>query len=48
MEKSLLKNLHMLLKGQMTVAINSNKREQLSYTVPYFIADLYNIKLASI
>ena len=26
MEKSLLKNLHMLLKGQMTVAINSNKR----------------------
>lgn len=46
--KSLLKNLHMLLKGQMTVAINSNKREQLSYTVPYFIADLYNIKLASI
>lgn len=24
--KSLLKNLHMLLKGQMTVAINSNKR----------------------
>lgn len=23
--KSLLKNLHMLLKGQMTVAINSNK-----------------------
>ena len=26
MEKSLLKNLHMLLRGQMTVAINSNKR----------------------
>lgn len=42
--KSLLKNLHMLLKGQMTVAINSNKREQLSYTVPYFIAGLYDIK----
>lgn len=35
--KSLLKNLHMLLKGQMTVAINSNKREQLSYTVPYLL-----------
>ena len=26
MEKSLLKNLHMLPMGQMTVAINSNKR----------------------
>lgn len=42
--KSLLKNLHMLPRGQMTVAINSNKGEQLSYTVPYFIAGLYDIK----
>lgn len=42
--KKPVKNLHMLLMRQMTVAINSNKREQLSYTVPRFIAGLYNIK----
>lgn len=42
--KSLLKNLHMLPMGQMTVAINSNKRGTVIVHCSLFIAGLYNIK----
>lgn len=39
--KSLLKNLHMLLKGQMTVAINSNKRGTVIVHCSLFYCQIY-------